>query len=261
MATVDDISDRQEKAGEYIAEKGFVSLADLSQFLNVSESTARRDVDALVQKGGIVRTHGGVICTQYRSGYRIAASERGMILSVEKQMIARAAAGLIEDEQSLIISGGSTCCYVAEHLFGKRLSVVTNCPQIASMLSMDLETQVTLLGGYVYPRTGVALGPTAEGQLEGMRSSLAILGCAGIGPEGIYNGNQIMVDMDRKIIRAAEKTILVADHSKFAKPSLIKQCNFDEIDVIVTDSGIEKGWLHRLEAMPLELVIASSESG
>ena len=261
MATFDDISSRQEKAGEYIAEKGFVSLSELSEFLGVSESTARRDLDALVQKGGIVRTHGGVICTQYRSGYRIAASERGMMLSAEKQAIARAAAELVEEEQSVIISGGSTCCYVAEHLCGKRLSVVTNCPEIASMLSTDLETQVTLLGGYVYPRTGVALGPTAEGQLESMRVSLAILGCAGIGPEGIYNGNQIMVDMDRKIIHAAEKVVLVADHSKFTKPSLIKQCDFDEIDMIVTDTGVGKDGCSRLEAMPLELIMASLESG
>jgi len=261
MASFGDISDRQEKAAEHIAEKGFVSLSDLSKFLQVSESTARRDVDALVLKGSVLRTHGGVICMQYRSGYRLAASERGMMMRAEKQAVARATAGLVEEGQSVLISGGSTCCHVAEHLCGQHLNVVTNCPQIASMLSADMESQVTLLGGYVFPRTGVALGATAERQLEGMRVSLAILGCASIGPEGIYNGNQIMVDMDRKIIHVADKVILVADHSKFLKPSLIKQCNFDEIDVLVTDSGISKDWIRRLKAMPLELVVASSEGG
>ncbi len=257
MATYEGINDRQGKAMEYIAKKGFVSLSELGEFLEVSESTARRDVEALVAKSQVARTHGGVICTQYRGGYRLAASERATSMAAEKQVIARNVAGLIDDGQSVIINGGSTCCYAAQLLSGKRLNLVTNCPEIASMLSTDIETEVTLLGGYVYPRTGVALGTTAENQLEGIRASVGILGCASVSQEGVFNANQIMVDMDRKIIQAAEKVILLADHSKFGVPGLIKQCDFDEIDMIVTDSGVDENWLRLLESLSTEIIVAS----
>ena len=229
-----------------LSHKGFVSLAELVQELGVSESTIRRDLEILEEHGAIRRTHGGAVSIQDSSSQRLAFADREMTALPQKQAIARTVAALISDNQTVIIDGGTTCYEVARALRGRRINVITNSVPIASLLSTDLATEVTLVGGYVYPRTGVALGTMAEGMLSGLHAVQLILSCAGVTREGAFNSNQMMVEVERRMMEIADRVILAADASKFGMRAVMRLCDLTELDVIVTDGGVgaeTRAWL------------------
>jgi len=260
MATEVGIDDRRAQEMELISTNGFMSLTDLVQNVGVSESTIRRDLEVLEEQGLLRRTHGGAICLKDSPVHRLAFSDRQTTAVSEKAAIADAVARLIPPGRAVIINGGTTCYQVARSIQGRRLNVVTNSVPIASLLSADVTTEVTLIGGFLYPRTGVALGGMAERQLEGLHAAQMVLSCAGITEEGAFNTNQMMVDVERKMMQLADEVILAVDHTKFGARSLVRLCGLDEIDVIVTDAGVDaatRQWLAGLKAR----VIVAGEAG
>ncbi|MFB3893041.1 MAG: DeoR/GlpR family DNA-binding transcription regulator [Phycisphaerae bacterium] len=256
MATQDTIEQRRVKVADLLSQKGMMSLGELERALEVSQSTIRRDLEALEDQGFLRRTHGGAIRTRYPAAQALGFADRQTTMAREKEAIARAVAGLVRDGQTIILDGGTTCHRVAAALAGRHISVVTNSVPIASLLSAEIATEVTLIGGYLYPRTGVALGPTAVAQLEQIRASAVVMSCAGVSPEGAFNTNQMMVDVERKMMAAADRVILAVDHGKFELRGLAKLCELGELDVIVTDDGLsdqKRAWLSTLE---IEVVFA-----
>lgn len=235
-----------------LATQGFMSLAELTQSLSVSESTVRRDLEILEEQGAIRRTHGGAVCIQGSpSAHSLAYADRETTAAAEKHAIAQTVAKLIPEGQTVILNGGTTCFQVATELKGRRLSVITNSVPIAGVLSSDISTEVTLIGGYIYPRTGVALGTMAEQQLDMLHAGQVVMSCAGITEQGAFNANQMMVGVEQKMMRIADQVILAVDHTKFGMRSVVKLCNFDEVDIIVTDETVDaetKVWLDSLKA-------------
>jgi DeoR/GlpR family transcriptional regulator of sugar metabolism len=246
MATEVSIEERRLKTAESLSRKGFMSLAELAGELGVSESTIRRDLEVLEEQGAIRRTHGGAVSIQDPSSHRLAFADREMTAMPQKQAIAKAVAALIPENQTVIIDGGTTCHEVARALQGRRINVITNSVPIASVLSTDLATEVTLVGGYVYPRTGVALGSMAEGMLAGLHAAQLILSCAGLTAEGAFNSNQMMVEVERRMMEIADRVILAVDHTKFGMRAVVRLCDLSDVDVIVTDAGAPaeaRSWL------------------
>ncbi len=251
MAAEITIEDRRAKELEVLSQKGFASLTELVQLIGVSESTIRRDLEVLEDQGSVKRTHGGAVYMKDSASHRLAFADRETSAASEKLAIAKAVAELIPEGQTIVIDGGTTCYQVTQALVGRHLSVITNSVPIASLLSADLATEVTLIGGYVYPRTGVALGPTAEQQLDSLHASKLILSCAGVTPDGAFNANQIMVALEQKMMQIADEVILAVDHTKFGNRAVVKLCDLDRVSVIVTDSAADaqtRQWLGTLKA-------------
>jgi len=251
MAAENIIEDRRDRAAEVLSLQGFMSLTDLSHVLRVSESTVRRDLEILERQGLVKRTYGGAVYVKDAGARKLAFADRETTALAEKAAIARAVAGLIPENQTVILNGGTTCCQVARELTGRRLSVVTNSVPIASLLSAALETEVTLVGGYVYPRTGVALGSMAVQQLDCIHATQLVMSCAGVTEQGAFNANQMMVDVERKMMEIAEEVILLADHTKFGMRSVAWLCGLEEVNVIVTDAraaASDRQWLGSLAA-------------
>ncbi len=91
----------------------------------------------------------------------------------------------------------------------------------------------------------------AVGQLETLRASQLVFGCAGVCEEGAFNANQMMVEVERKMMAIADEIVLAVDHTKFGKRSVVKLCDLDQVDVIVTDGGADestRAWLGGLNA-------------
>jgi len=256
MAAEISIEDRRSKMSGLLARQGFISLAELSQSLGVSESTVRRDLEILEEQGLIRRTHGGAVYIKDSVGHRLAFADRTTTSAGEKQAIARCVAELIPPGQTIIINGGTTCYDVAKALMGRRLNVITNSVPIAALLSADLETEVTFIGGYIYPRTGVSLGAMAQRQLEGLHATQLVMSCAGLAADGVFNSNQMMVDMERRMMQIAEKVILAADHTKLGQRAVAKQAELDELDVIVTDDGADPARREWLESLGKKVLFA-----
>lgn len=228
-----------------IARNGSATLDELTRALGVSESTVRRDLEALDQAGSVKRTHGGAV---YSGEVRAmpALEDRVTAAAAEKQAIGRLAAGLIEDGESVLLDGGTTTLEVARALAGRPIQVVTNSLPIAQLLAANPLTDLILIGGYVYPRTGVALGPLAVTMMRGVRVRKAILGAHGIVAEGVYNSNVLLAETERQMMACGQEVLIVADRSKFGRIALARLCGLDEVDGIVTDAGLDadsRGWL------------------
>ena len=242
---------------DLIARQGFATLDELVKSLSVSESTVRRDLETLDLAGAVKRTHGGAV---FLGEVRAlpALEERATSCTAEKQAIGRATAAILEDGDTVLLDGGTTTLEVARALSGRSLQVVTNSLPIAQLLASNPAIDLILIGGYVYPRTGVALGPLAIASMQGIRVRRAILGAGGIVAEGIYNSNLLLVETERQMMACGQDVIIVADHTKFGRLALAKLCTLEEIGHIVVDAGLSDDYRAILDAAGVSIHVAPS---
>lgn len=252
---------------ERIARQGFATLDELVKSLGVSESTVRRDLEALDLAGSVRRTHGGAVFVDGPSpapppshvpamAPLPALDERVGSAAAEKRAIGRATAALVDDGDTILLDGGTTTLEVARALLGRRVQVVTNSLPIAQLASTCPEMDLILIGGYVYPKTGVALGPLAEATMREIRVRRAILGAGGIVAEGLYNSNLLLVEAERRMMACGQEVTIVADHTKFGRLSLAFLCKLDEVDDLVVDPGIGDADRAMLEAAGVRVHLA-----
>jgi DeoR family transcriptional regulator, fructose operon transcriptional repressor len=249
--------ERRQQLSEFLARKGFADLALLVAELAVSESTVRRDLSQLEEEGIVRRTHGGAVFVSDRfSVLNYAARESTAV--AEKAAIGQAVAGLIEDGETILLDGGTTTFQVARNLLSRSLQVVTNSLPIANLLSSAVNIELIFVGGYIYPRTGVALGPIAQQALRSLHVSKAIMGIAGIVEDGLYNANVLMVEAEQQMMQCADEVIIVADHGKFGRRALARLSGWDRINRVITDDGLEPRWQEVVRRAGAELIVAGS---
>ena len=247
--------DRKNKLLELIRLRGFASLPALAETLEVSESTVRRDLDFLEESGVAQRTHGGVFYTG--PSPRLAHFDQRQALNWnKKRQIAVAASRLIEDNDTILLDGGSTTYELAQLLVGRPLQVVTNSLPVANLFTSSEDADLIFVGGYMHAKTGVSLGPYANQMLAGLNVRRAVLSVAGINDKGCYNSNLLLVETERAMMTSAEEVIVVADSTKFGHTSLAQLSSLEDIDVLVTDSEIGGQWQERLTAAEVKLVVA-----
>jgi DeoR/GlpR family transcriptional regulator of sugar metabolism len=242
---------------ELIARQGFATLDELVKALGVSESTVRRDLESLDLAGAIKRTHGGAV---YSGEVRAmpALEDRAASSHEEKVAIGQATAALIEDGESILLDGGTTTLEVARALAGRSLQVVTNSLPIAQTLASSKSIDLIMIGGYVYPRTGVALGPLAIATMQNIRVRKAILGAGGVVAEGIYNSNLLLVETERQMMSCGQEVVIVADRTKFGRLALARLCGLDEVHRLVTDAELPAEYRELLDAAGVKLHLAEA---
>jgi len=250
---------RRRRLLELINGRGFATLEELVRALGVSESTVRRDLEALDAAGSVKRTHGGAVCPGDVRAMP-ALDDRATTAAAEKQAIGRCAAALVADSETVLLDGGTTTLEVARALVGRPLQVVTNSLPIAQLLAASGQTDLILIGGYVYPRTGVAMGPLAVATMQGIRVHRVIMGAGGIVKEGIYNSNSLLVETERQMMTCAQQVIVAADSSKFGRLALSWLCGLDAIDLVVVDPGLPDEYGDLLSVAGVEVRITPLES-
>src|SRR5579863_2241934 len=157
------LDQRRKEILSLIEAEGFVSMQQLAERAGVSESTVRRDLEFLEKIGQIRRTRGGAAYVgESLTGLDIRASQA----FPEKLAIGRAAAALVQPGEAVLLDGGTTTLEVARNLIGKSLQVVTNSLPVVNLLANQPQIELVIIGGYVYPKTGVALGPLATAALS-----------------------------------------------------------------------------------------------
>lgn len=247
--------ERRGRLIDIIRVRGFAALEELVRELGVSESTIRRDLDALEEQGTAKRTHGGVL---YSGGMpRLAEfDDRQPANWAAKRAIAARAATIINDGETVLLDGGTTTYEVARLLVGRSLQVVTNSLPVANLFASEARTDLVLLGGYVSPRTGVCLGPYANELLGRLHVTTTVLSAAGIAEEGLFNAHLLLAETEQAMLRAAGRCIVVADSSKFGRKSLTLVAGLDAVDVVVSDEGLPRQWREFVATSGAELIVA-----
>jgi DeoR/GlpR family transcriptional regulator of sugar metabolism len=249
------LDQRRGEILQVIEQQGFVSLQELVTRLGASESTVRRDLEHLDGIGQIRRTRGGAAYT----GESITPfEERFQRASREKQTIAKVVANLIQPGETILLDGGTTTLEVARELVGKALQVVTNSLPIANLLAQQPNIELILIGGYLYPRTGVALGPLAESALREVHVPRVIMGTGGITEKGLFNSNTLLVQCERLMLEAAKEVWVVADSSKFGKSALAHLCELSKVTRMIVDAGLSDSWREIIRGVGIELTIAEA---
>ena len=248
---------RRRQLLDLITRQGFATLEELVRASGVSESTVRRDLETLDIAGQVKRTHGGAVVVG-DSKPLPAFEDRAATCAAEKRAIGRAAAALLEDGDSVLLDGGTTTLEIARALVGRPMQVVTNSLPIAHLLAAGPRTDLILIGGYVYPRTGVALGPLAIASMTGIRVRFAILGAGGIVEDGIYNHNLLLVETELRMMACAQDVMIVADHTKFGRPALTRLCGLDAARTLVSDDMLPTNFQSLLKRAGVAVHLAAT---
>jgi DeoR family transcriptional regulator, fructose operon transcriptional repressor len=231
------VQERRKRVLDLVSSKGFMTLSDLAEAVQVSESTLRRDLDHWGHKGIVKRIHGGAMFVG-EGAMLPALEERTFSQITEKRVIARAAAARINDGDAILLDGGTTTLEVARLLIGRSLQIVTNSLPIANLFASSRETDLVMLGGYVYPKTGVALGPLTVRMMEDVHVQQTILSVGGITAKGLFNSNPLLVETERAMMRCADEVVVVADHTKIGRQALAFLCELSAVDMVIVDRDL-----------------------
>lgn len=233
-----------------------MKVLDLCKELNVSSVTIRKDLKLLEDKNLLYRTHGGVTLNNPYAADR-PVNEKEKIRSNEKMLIGQAAANLIEPDDCIMIASGTTVLALARQIHPKgNLTVITAALNVALELIHHPQIEVIQLGGMVRKSSSSTTGPYAEKVLDDFSCNKLFLGVDGIDVEfGLTTTNALEAHLNRKMIAAAQKTIVLADSSKFGKRGFGRICGPEEVDQIITDSGISDHMAKTLRGMGIEVTI------
>jgi len=249
------VEERRQRVLDLVSQRGFIALTDLAQAIQVSPSTIRRDLDYWHQQGALRRTHGGAMFVGDPATLP-ALEERSAMQLDEKRAIAKTAESRICDGDTVLLDGGTTTLEVARLLVGRSVQIVTNSLPVANLFASSRETDLVILGGYVYPKTGVALGPLTIRMMQDLHVHQAVMSCGGIASGGLFNSNLLLVETQRQMMRCADEVVVVADHTKIGRSALAFLCDLGEIDTLIVDGGLTPGQRELLERSEVRLVVA-----
>lgn len=247
------ISQREEQILQLLRSGEEYSVVRLSEELGVSSVTIRNDLKNLDAKGLVVRTRGTAIAADCPQMARRQSSN-----TAEKEAIARVAAGFVKDNDTIMITNGSTCSLIARYLFGlKDVKVVTNSTLLLPYARANSSLAVTVVGGEFRPQEEALVGPAAVAQIEDYHVPITFFGTDGITIEhGLTTGLIENAEIVRRMCAQATKRVLVVDSSKFGNRGFVRIMPISDIDTIITDAGVPQESVKRLQGLGVKVVIA-----
>ena len=228
------LNKRHAEILKVLEEQGTVSISALAERLSVSLETIRRDVKPLTDMGTVMRVHGAVgLAGQVGE----APFQRRMRdNAAAKRAIARAAAALIHDGDSVMLDTGTTTSFLARELTQRRrLTVVTNSSDIARTLATVNGNRVYMAGGELRSDSGAAFGQSALDFIRPFTVTHAVISAGAIDARGVMDYDLAEAEFARAVLACGEHRITVTDATKFGRRGLITVAGFDAIDTLVTD--------------------------
>ena len=250
------IAERHKHILDCLARDGYVRVAEMAKELDVTTVTIRKDLKYLEEKKLLYRTHGSASPVNPQT-QEVEVREKEKIHIDEKRRIAMAAAQLIEPDDSIIIASGSTVQMLGDFIQPQgHLTVVTSSLKTAVQLNSMDRVDVIQLGRKKNKNSLSVVGVYTSQFFEQITCSKLFLGVDGIDLDyGITNSNIEEALLNIKMIEASQRTIIMADSSKFGRRGFGRICNLDRIDVIITDSGITASVARAIEDAGIELII------
>ena len=243
-----------------VEERAVVGVGDLVDLLDASEATIRRDIIALAERGRLRRVRGGAEALNPRHKPHVVGVPFAVnlgVASAEKRAIARAAAGLVEAGDSLIINAGTTTLRMVEFLKDLDVDILTNSFPIAAELFANTRCRITLPGGTVYPEQAVILSPyDGADVVDHFAARIMFTGALGVGRPGMMEGDPLLVQSERRLMRRAERLVVLVDHRKLRARSAMVVAGLSEIALVVTDDGAREEDLAPLKDAGTQVMIA-----
>jgi ribose transport system substrate-binding protein len=249
VAKISTTFDRRNRLLTLLRERPGIRVAEIAQVLQVSEGTVRNDLNALASEGRLERVRGGGILSDDQPIYTLAFSSRLHVQEVEKQNIARWAAELVEDGDTILIDASTTVYRMVPFLNNhRRLTIITNGIQAGLKLAQNPANSVLLLGGMLNPDGILVTSLVSDQFLKDLHIKTAFVSCNGFTVEaGLTERDILEAQIKTKMLEAADKLVALIDSSKFGKSALVPFAHTEQIDRIYTDSGLDSRWIEQMQ--------------
>ena len=259
---------RAEIVRNLLAARGFLSIADLMAATGVSAASARRDAGRLADAGYAARVHGGIQAVE--GAFSRHMSQRSLetqsfdvsrAINVEaKRAIARRAVEMCVDGDVIIVNGGTTTFQMSEFLRDKRLKIITNSYPLAEFLIHETQNRVALPGGEVYREQKLIVAPFDDDAIQHYSARIMFMSAFSIGPLGVIEGDPLIARAEAKLLKRADRLVLMADSSKFARRGSLVVCPLSRVHVLITDRNAPPEALAMLRDAGVETMIVDVDA-
>ncbi|MEU3642450.1 DeoR/GlpR family DNA-binding transcription regulator [Lentzea sp. NPDC034063] len=245
---------------EILGERGRIEVDEVSERLQVSGATIRRDLDHLAEQRLLTRTHGGAVA--HAVAYDLPMRYKTVRHAEEKQRIARAAAEMVWPGAVVGLNGGTTTTEVARTLVARSegdavITVVTNALNIANELSVRPQVKLVVTGGVARAQSYELMSSLAEKILNELSLDITFLGVDAIDPAaGASAHHEGEAAINRLLAERAGKVVVVTDSSKIGARAFASICATPAIDVLITDTGADEDDVRRFRERGLQVVQA-----
>ena len=251
--------ERQSIILELLIQHNSILVTDLATHLNVSSVTIRKDLTDLEREKKLYRNHGkAILIDPYIDNRNV--SEKEKLYVEEKRLIGMKAASLITPKDSILIASGTTMHALTRSIVPvDELTVIAASMEVSNILASEKNIYIIQLGGILRHSSLSVVGKYAENILADFSCSKLFIGVDGIDLDfGITTTNMMEASLNRVMMQTAQKTIVLADSSKFGRRGFSKIADMEDVDHIITDSHIPPSTALRLEEMGIEVTIADS---
>lgn len=252
-----NITERHQHILQHLHQSGKVDIQELSDGLQVSGVTIRKDLKLLEEKGLLFRTKGGGSIKNPYANEKPINEKEFINVDLEKK-IAKAALPILAQTDSIIIGSGTTVFELSRNLFPtKHLFVITPALKVALELYNRPNVEVLQLGGIIHGTSAAAAGSFAERILEDISCDILFLGVDGIDLDfGLTITNLTEASLNQRMIQLAQKVVIMADSTKFERRGLGRICNLDQVHYIITDDGVSPTMVKALEDKGIQVIVA-----
>jgi DeoR family transcriptional regulator, fructose operon transcriptional repressor len=251
--------ERQQEILQRARSQGRVDVETLAAGFDVSAETIRRDLTTLAHAGHVRRVHGGAIPTE-RLTFELALSERDLLMTAEKEAIAKRALDELPSEGAIIVDAGSTTGRFAQILpHHRQLTVITNAIGIAMAVGPREDLTVHLLGGRLRPTTLATVDDWSVRAVRELRADVAFIATNGLSAEaGLTTPDLAEAATKRALIASARRVVVLADHTKIGEEYFAQFGALSDIDLVITDSGLDDAAAAELTHAGLDVVRAGT---
>ena len=250
------MENRHKKILEILNRKTQVKVQDLSEQLNTSMVTIRKDLKLLEGKRLLFRNHGGASLESPYVNDR-SVNEKEFVNAAEKMAIGIQASKMVQNDQYILLGSGTTILAMAKFINPlKNLTVVTSALNVAIELATKENVEVLQLGGYIRPNSFSVIGHYSEMILKETACSKLFLSVDGLDLEyGLSTSNALEAHLNQQMIASAKEVIILVDSTKFGKKSFGKICEIGRVDHIVTDKNIIPEVVKKIKTLGIDLTI------
>ncbi len=244
------LNEREKDILDFLRDDPSLSVSQLSELVDVSRVTVRNDLDHLASMGLVFRTRGGV-----QTAFHPDMLSRQKENMDAKKEIARKAADMIEDGDTVMIVAGTTTALIGSYLLGKRdVRIVTNSTLILPYARMNPALNLTLVGGEFRPQAEALVGPTALKELEQYHVKYAFIGTDGISAEAGFTSHLVEnAEIIRVMADHSRETVVLADSSKIGKAGFAKIFPLERVSRLITDGHIKEEDKNRLSESGIKI--------
>jgi DeoR family transcriptional regulator, ulaG and ulaABCDEF operon transcriptional repressor len=259
--------ERRQVIRAMLGERGVVRVAEICQATGASEASVRRDFARLADTGLATRVHGGLEIgpkpdTPPPAALTLATgsfdASRGVNVAA-KQAIAKAAVELCEDGEAIIINGGTTTFAMGDFLCHRRLKVLTNSYPLAEKLINHGICRVALPGGEVYREQKLIVSPFEDDSIQHYSATRMFMSAMSVGPLGVIEGDPLIARAEIKMLKRAERLIVLADSSKFVSHGSLVVCPLARIHILITDRDAPPAALEMLRDAGVKTIVVDAE--